>query len=125
MFDNWRIDTLLRDTLDAWSTENWPYTLAFWLAVAAVGGIGARIADRWRQKPVDMGKPGQPEPVNVGDQTTPAEPVDDLMINLSGHGFAEIAKSIEAERKDGVEGGDVNRPAPKDIRSLRQDRSRQ
>ena len=30
---NWTVPTLLDDALSAWSGDNWPYTLAFWVAV--------------------------------------------------------------------------------------------
>ena len=33
---NWTLGGLLSDVADAWSGDNWPYTLGFW---AIVGGV--------------------------------------------------------------------------------------
>jgi len=39
---NWTLPALWRNVAEAWSAENWPYTLAFWIAVAAVGWWATR-----------------------------------------------------------------------------------
>jgi hypothetical protein len=44
--NNWSVDSLVSDALDAWSGENLPYTIAFWIAVAVLYWIGTRIYDR-------------------------------------------------------------------------------
>jgi hypothetical protein len=41
---NWTLPTLLSDMMDAWSADNWIYTLAFWVIVD--GGLyylGGRV----------------------------------------------------------------------------------
>jgi hypothetical protein len=44
---NWTIGSLLRDVADAWSAENWPYTLAFWIVV---GGVVVLISRRRKER---------------------------------------------------------------------------
>ncbi len=46
---NWSLSTLLGDVANAWSAENWPFTLAFWGAVALCAGA-ATYFERRRRK---------------------------------------------------------------------------
>lgn len=46
---NWTMPTLLNDALNAWSADNWPYTLGFWVIVGGFGWSAARLM-RWYDK---------------------------------------------------------------------------
>jgi hypothetical protein len=44
---NWTLETLLGDVADAWSAENLPYTITFWVIV----GVMIWFLSRNKQKP--------------------------------------------------------------------------
>jgi hypothetical protein len=45
---NWTLSGLWSSVTEAWSAENWPYTLGFWLIV---GGVGLLLSRRARRRP--------------------------------------------------------------------------